>query len=414
MDRIVLHSDCNCFYASVECLYHPELRDKPVAVGGDEKKRHGIILTKNYIAKKYGIKTGETLWQARLKCPDLVIIPPDFKKYMRFSKMTREIYLEFTNLVEPFGLDEAWLDCTASKDIFGGGMETAEKIRRKIKKELGITVSIGVSWNKIYAKLGSDYKKPDAVTVFDRENYKKLVFPQPAENMLYVGRANKRRLALLNIRTIGDIAKADREFLHKHFGKWGYVLHSFANGYDIDPVREYNSHVGIKSIGNSFTLPRDLNTNGEVFAALALLSESVGARLREHGLKGSVVSVSVRDNGLFSFERQKKLKLSTDINDEILKAAYELFILNYNWQKPIRSLGVRVSDLAENTEAIQMDIFGTDLKREKHRNLDKSLDSIRNRFGPKAVVRGTELINGDITAISPKTDNVIFPTAYFK
>lgn len=414
MDRIVLHSDCNCFYASVECLYHPELRDKPVAVGGDEKKRHGIILTKNYIAKKYGIKTGEALWQARLKCPDLVVIPPDFKKYMRFSKMTREIYLEFTNLVEPFGLDEAWLDCTASKEIFGGGKETAEKIRCKIKKELGITVSIGVSWNKIYAKLGSDYKKPDAVTVFDRENYKKLVFPQPAENMLYVGRANKRRLALLNIRTIGDIAKADREFLHKHFGKWGYVLHSFANGYDIDPVREYSSHAGIKSIGNSFTLPRDLNTNGEVFAALALLSESVGARLREHGLKGSVVAVSVRDNGLFSFERQKKLKLSTDINDEILKGAYELFISNYNWQKPIRSLGVRISDLVENTEAVQMDIFGTDLKREKRRSLDKSLDLIRNRFGPKAVVRGTELINGDITAISPKTDNVIFPTAYFK
>ncbi len=414
MDRIVLHSDCNCFYASVECLYHPELRDKPVAVGGDEKKRHGIILTKNYIAKKYGIKTGEALWQARLKCPDLVVIPPDFKKYMRFSKMTREIYLEFTNLVEPFGLDEAWLDCTASKEIFGGGKETAEKIRCKIKKELGITVSIGVSWNKIYAKLGSDYKKPDAVTVFDRENYKKLVFPQPAENMLYVGRANKRRLALLNIRTIGDIAKADREFLHKHFGKWGYVLHSFANGYDIDPVREYSSHAGIKSIGNSFTLPRDLNTNGEVFAALALLSESVGARLREHGLKGSVVAVSVRDNGLFSFERQKKLKLSTDINDEILKGAYELFISNYNWQKPIRSLGVRISDLVENTEAVQMDIFGTDLRREKRRSLDKSLDLIRNRFGPKAVVRGTELINGDITAISPKTDNVIFPTAYFK
>lgn len=414
MDRIVLHSDCNCFYASVECLYHPELRDKPVAVGGDEKKRHGIILTKNYIAKKYGIKTGEALWQARLKCPDLVVIPPDFKKYMRFSKMTREIYLEFTNLVEPFGLDEAWLDCTASKEIFGGGKETAEKIRCKIKKELGITVSIGVSWNKIYAKLGSDYKKPDAVTVFDRENYKKLVFPQPAENMLYVGRANKRRLALLNIRTIGDIAKADREFLHKHFGKWGYVLHSFANGYDIDPVREYSSNAGIKSIGNSFTLPRDLNTNGEVFAALALLSESVGARLREHGLKGSVVAVSVRDNGLFSFERQKKLKLSTDINDEILKGAYELFISNYNWQKPIRSLGVRISDLVENTEAVQMDIFGTDLKREKRRSLDKSLDLIRNRFGPKAVVRGTELINGDITAISPKTDNVIFPTAYFK
>ena len=414
MDRIVLHSDCNCFYASVECLYHPELRDKPVAVGGDEKKRHGIILTKNYIAKKYGIKTGEALWQARLKCPDLVVIPPDFKKYMRFSKMTREIYLEFTNLVEPFGLDEAWLDCTASKEIFGGGKETAEKIRCKIKKELGITVSIGVSWNKIYAKLGSDYKKPDAVTVFDRENYKKLVFPQPAENMLYVGRANKRRLALLNIRTIGDIAKADKEFLHKHFGKWGHVLHSFANGYDIDPVREYSSHAGIKSIGNSFTLPRDLNTNGEVFAALVLLSESVGARLREHGLKGSVVAVSVRDNGLFSFERQKKLKLSTDINDEILKGAYELFISNYNWQKPIRSLGVRISDLVENTEAVQMDIFGTDLKREKRRSLDKSLDLIRNRFGPKAVVRGTELINGDITTISPKTDNVIFPTAYFK
>lgn len=414
MDRIILHSDCNCFYASVECLYRPELRDKPVAVGGDEKARHGIVLAKNYIAKWYGINTGETLWQARLKCPGLVVIKPDFKKYMRFSKLAREIYLDFTDMVEPFGLDEAWLDCTGSAGILGSGMEAAEKISRRIKKELGITVSIGVSWNKIYAKLGSDYKKPDAITEFNRCNYRSLIFPLPVENLLYVGRAHKKRLRLLNIDTIGKLALSDREFLYKHFGKWGYVLHAFANGLDIEPVKKYSSSADIKSVGNSFTTPRDLTGDSEVFTALAVLSESVGARLREAGIKGGVVGIHVRDSGLFSFERQRKLKLYTDINDEILNEAYSLFRESCSWEKPVRSIGVRVSDIVQADVPVQLDIFSNESQRDKRHKLDMALDSIRNRFGQKAVVRGTELVDRTLCAVSPKTDNVIFPTAYFR
>ena len=413
MDRIILHSDCNSFYASVECLYHPEIRDKPVAVGGDEKSRKGIVLTKNYVAKKYGIKTGETLYQARQKCPDLIVFPPDFKKYQKFSRLAREIYADFTDYIEPFGLDEAWLDCTYTKGMFGDGKEIAEKISSRIKAELGITVSIGVSWNKIYAKLGSDYKKPDAITVFDRNNYKELIYPMASENMLFVGRAHKKRLRLLNIYTIGDIAQSDREFLYKHFGKWGYVLHSFANGYDIEPVKKYKEYSEVKSVGHSFTLPRDLYTDEEVFTALTVLSDAVGARLREGGMTGNIIGISIKENNLFAFERQKKINYYTNINDEILKEAYSIFKNSYNWINPIRAVGVRVSGIEERRVPVQLDIFGQEKRRQKLRNLDNAVDDIRYRFGNDAVMRGNELIDSSIFAISPKMENSPLPASYF-
>ena len=235
-DRAILHSDCNGFYASVECLHHPEIRNKPVAVSGDAENRHGIILAKNEIAKKYNIKTGEAIWQAKQKCPDLITVPPHFDLYKRFSKMARRIYSEYTDKIEPFGLDEAWLDVTDNKNM--NGKEIALEINRRIKQELGITVSIGVSFNKIFAKFGSDYKKPDAITEITRENYRDIVWNCPAIDLLYVGRATGRKLESIGIYTIGDIATADVTLLRSYLGKWGDLIYGFANGYDSSTVAQ--------------------------------------------------------------------------------------------------------------------------------------------------------------------------------
>lgn len=271
MDRIILHSDCNCFYASVEMLHHPELEGLPLAVGGDPEARHGIVLTANYIAKRKGVKTGMALWQARAACPDLIFVPPRMDLYLRFSRMAREIYLEYTDQVENFGCDEAWLSVEKSRGIKGDGMTIAKEISDRIKTELGITVSIGVSWNKIFAKLGSDYKKPDAITLISRENYKRIVWPLPASDLLYVGRSTSRKLSSVGIRTIGDLANADPSHLHSLLGKMGYVLHGFANGLDDSPVTTDGYHAPIKSIGNSTTAPRDLTCDTDVKIILMAL-----------------------------------------------------------------------------------------------------------------------------------------------
>lgn len=299
MDRAILHSDMNNFYASVECLYRPELREKPVVVGGDPEQRHGIVLAKNGIAKKFGIKTGEAIWQARQKCSFLVALPPDFKKYLRFSRRAKEIYSDYTDQIEPFGIDEAWLDVTGSSGKTGE--EIAQEIRQRIKDELGVTVSIGVSWNKIFAKLGSDYKKPDAVTAITRNNYRDIVWPLPASDLLYVGRATESKLKGVGINTIGDIALSDAKFLKSRLGKWGEYLWSFANGLDSSPVVRAGDEAIIKSIGNSTTTPRDLVNEEDVKMVVYLLGESVASRMREHGFKARTVALYVRDNELRSY-----------------------------------------------------------------------------------------------------------------
>ena len=263
MERSVLHCDANKFYALVECLYHPEIRDKPVVVGGSEETRHGIVLTGNEKAKKlYGIKTGMSLADARLLCPKLIVMPPNYPRYIRFSKMLRRIYSDYTDMIEPFGLDECWLDVTGSRLLFGTPEEIAEDIRKRVKFELGITVSVGVSWNKIFAKLGSDYKKPDAVTVINKNNYKKIVYPLPVSDLLMVGPATTRKLKNHGIYTIGELADAPPEMLAAFLGKMGYVLHSFANGYENAPVGVSGSTPLIKSVGNGITAPRDLMNEG--------------------------------------------------------------------------------------------------------------------------------------------------------
>ena len=357
-ERIILHSDMNCFYASVEMLHHPEFAGMPLAVGGDPDARHGIILTANYIAKRKGVKTGMALWQAKQVCPKIVLVPPRMDLYLRFSKMAREIYSEYTDKIEPYGIDEAWLDVSDSGNLKGNGMKIAGEISHRIKYELGVTVSIGISWNKIYAKLGSDYKKPDAITELNHENYKDMIWQLPASDLLYVGRQTNKKLQKLGIRTIGQLAEADEKLLESHFGKIGNVLWSFANGWDEDPVCKEGYEAPVKSIGNSTTTPRDLENDLDVWIIQMALAESVSARLRKHGFKCRTVEITVRDNGLFSFTRQIHLRQPTNITDEIVKAAFQLFKDNYKWEHPIRSLGIRASGLVLEDIPVQLDLFG--------------------------------------------------------
>ena len=380
-DRTILHSDCNCFYASVEMLYRPELAGKPLAVGGDPEARHGIVLTANYIAKRRGVKTGMALWQARQVCPDVIFVPPRMDLYLRFSRLCREIYLEYTDRVENFGCDEAWLAVEDSYLLKGSGMKIAAEISARIKRELGITVSIGVSWNKIFAKLGSDYKKPDAITENSRENFRQIAWPLPASDLLYVGRSTTGKLAGVGMLTIGDIAKSPPDYLHSLLGKMGLILHGFANGYDETPVAPDGYAAPVKSIGNSATTPRDLVTDLDVRIILMALSESVAARLRKNGFVAGVVEISVRDNGLFSFTRQRKLLRPTNVTNEIMEAAFSLFKEHYSWENPIRSLGVRGAALKLENMPVQLDLFTDEEKREKQEKLDRMTDEIRRRFG---------------------------------
>ena len=410
MDRIILHSDCNSFYASVECLHRPEIRNKPVAVGGDVEQRHGIILAKNELAKRYQIKTGEALWQAKQKCPDLVIVPPRFELYKQFSRLCHEIYLDYTDQVEPFGLDECWLDVTAAG---ADGVNIAHEIRERIKYELGITVSIGVSYNKIFAKLGSDYKKPDAVTEISRANFKEIAWPLPAGDLLYVGGATRRKLESYCKRTIGDLANTPEKTLKGWFGKWGSVLYCFANGYDLTPVSRYTDQQIVKSIGNSTTTPRDLVDNEDVKIILYVLADSVARRLREHGCKGRTISISVRDNQLSSFTRQHTLSCYTNITAEIAQAGMELFVQHYHWQCPIRSIGINVSDLVSDAAPIQMDLYGDGQEQLRREKLDTAVDGLKRRFGTKAVRPAVLLTDPGLSGIDPKRDHTIHPVGYF-
>jgi len=411
MDRVILHCDMNSFYASVECLYNPAIRNKPVAVGGSVVKRNGIILAKNDIAKRFGIKTGDALWQAKQKCPNLVIVPPDFKKYIKFSRLAVEIYNSYTNLVEGFGLDECWLDVTGSTHLFGTGEDIAESIRQRIKSELGITCSIGVSFNKIFAKLGSDMKKPDAVTIITRDNYKSTVWPLPVEDLLFVGRATKQKLNRYGIKTIGDLACSNLSFLETLLGKWGSYLWGYANGLDASPVRDIENYTDIKSIGNSITAPRDLTTINDIKIILYKMTESVTERLRESNLICSTVQLWARDNELASYERQTKLTVPCAETKEIFSKALELYIKNHKSGKPVRSLGVRACNLSV-ANAYQLSLDPDIQGLRKREQLEETIDKIRQRFGHYSIQRCVTLTDKNLSAINPKEDHTVHPVAW--
>lgn len=409
-DRIILHSDCNGFFASVECLYNPQIRNKPVAVSGDAKNRHGIILAKNETAKKYGIKTGEPIWQAKKKCPELITVLPHFDLYKRFSKMARRIYSDYTDKIEPFGLDEAWLDVT--HNIEKSGMEIAREINARVKEELGITVSIGVSFNKVFAKFGSDYKKPDAITEITRKNYKNIVWNSPAQDLLYVGKATKKKLNNIGVYTIGDIANSDIKLLRSHLGKWGDLIYGFANGYDSSPVAHMDENNDVKSIGNSTTTPRDMKTYEDVKIVMYILCDSVCRRMREQGFMARTVEISIRDNELNSFTRQCTLDDYTNLTKEITLAALQLFRRSYKMQRPLRSIGVSTTDFVHDNIPRQISILKNEEKLIQNKQLDKTVDILKKRFG-NYVLRPAVLLNDkELSVFNPKEDHTIHPVSY--
>ena len=411
--RVILHSDINCCYAAIEHLHHPELNGKPLAVGGDPESRHGIVLTADYIAKKYGVKTGMALWQAKQLCPEITFVSPRMDLYLRFSRMAHEIYAEYTDLQEAYGIDESWLDVTASATIKGDGYSIAKEISNRMKSELGITVSIGVSFNKIFAKLGSDYKKPDAITTMYSDEFQTKAWNLPVGDLLYVGRSTNQKLTKIGIRTIGDLARTDEVILVRLLGKMGSVLWAFANGYDDSPVRKENAHAPIKSVGNSTTTHRDLVNDEDVKIVIYVLAESVAARLRENGFRCRVVEISIRDNELFSFTRQRKISNATNITEEIAVEAYRLFKESYDWRKPIRSVGVRGADLVNDNYWEQIDLFCDFQMREKHMKMDAAVDDIRRRFGFYSIQRGLMFQDKVLSAVNAKEDHTVHPHGYF-
>lgn len=386
--RWILHCDCNSFYASVELLQHPELKNMPVAVCGDPEGRHGIILAKNEPAKKYGIQTAEVVWQAKQKCPDLVLLPPHRDKYNHYYTVINEIYKEYTLRVEPFSIDESWLDVTNTWHLYAKSpQELADKIRARVRQETGLTISVGVSFNKVFAKMGSDYKKPDATTLISPENFKQIVWPLPVGDMLFVGKRLAERLYAMGIRTIGELAQADPLWLVQMLGKMGAELSRNARGEDTAPVHRWGESDPIKSVGNSMTFKRDLKDPAELRAGLAALSDEVAGRLRRHGLYAGAVQVTIRDNQFKSIQRQRQLNSSTHLASELEQVSWELLQKNWDMRRPVRLLGVTALALTKEPFAVQQSFFETETPKPnpKREALEKSLDKIRGKYGQYAI-----------------------------
>ena len=410
-ERIILHSDLNNFYASVECLYHPEYRGKPLAVLGDPEARHGIVLAKNYEAKSRDVRTGDPKWMAEQKCPGIVFVPPHYELYMKHSRLVRQIYSEYTDQVEPYGLDECWLDVTGSTRLFGSGEEIADKIRKRVKSELGVSVSVGVSFNKIFAKLGSDLKKPDATTVIECDRFKEVVWPLPVKELLYVGRATHNKLKRRGIFTIGDLANANPESLKFWLGKMGIVLWQFANGLDTSPVSNIGAKSLIKTVGNSTTAPRDLISDEDIRIILTVLCESVSARLREYGFICRTVQLGIRDNELEWIERQGKLEIPNRTAKSIFELSFALYKKHANG-RPVRSLSVRACDL-EPVDFMQLSLLPEARRLEKQEELESVVDGLRSRFGHFSVQRGIMLTDRKLSDLDPKGEHIIHPMSYF-
>lgn len=403
-DRVILHCDLNAFFASVECLDKPHLKNVPMAVAGNIEDRHGIILAKNEIAKKYNIKTAETIWQAKLKCPNLVIVPPHHEKYVKYSRIINDIYKNYTDLVEPFSIDECWLDVTGSRMLFGDGLEIAQKISNEVKNKTGLTLSIGVSFNKIFAKIGSDYKKPDAITIISRENYKDIVFPLSASNMLFVGKSTLKQFEKVGIKTIGDIANSSKESLVTLLGKMGETLWIYANGLDDSKVE--NTRQKEKSIGNGHTFKRNLIGKDDIKQALTMLCDTVSTRLRKKNLKCRTICVTIKTPELKSVSRRQKIPYFSNTEHDIFGTSYKIMCENWNFNNPIRMLTITATDFeGEESFLPQLNMFDEEKQvNEKFENFDKSMDIIREKFGDKAIQFASGL-NSDIISQHKEDEN---------
>lgn len=390
MDRTILHCDLNAFYASVECLYRPELKEVPMAVGGDAENRRGIILAKNELAKRCGVVTAETIWQARRKCPALVIVGPHFDRYRKYSRLVNKIYYRFTDKVEPFGIDESWLDVTGSLHLFGSGRQIADRIREMVRSELGLTISVGVSFNKVFAKLGSDYRKPDATTVIERDNYRSIVYPLPVSDLLFVGKAATGILARLGVRTIGQLAECNRELLAVRLGKMGEKIHDYANGIDFSPVEAAGASHEAKSVGNGITFRRNLVGLDDITAGVGVLADMVATRLRKQALQCRTVQVTIRDPGFKTISRQRQLERPTCLAKEIEAAAIAIIEGAWHLEKPIRMLTITGLQLVGQDYLEQPSLFDAagDQQRDKLARLEETVDAIRERYGRDSIAFG--------------------------
>lgn len=408
MDNVILHSDLNNFYASVEMVLNPELKGKAIAVAGDPEKRHGIVLAKSMLAKASNVKTGDTLWQAKQKCPDIIFLPPTYKEYSRYSKDVFSIYTRFTDRVESFGLDECWLDVTKSVKLFGNGLEIAKKIKNTIYAETGLTVSIGVSFNKIFAKIGSDLKKPDAITVINKENFKDIIWRLPTNQMLFIGRATSKALTDLNINTIGDLAQTDPSVLHKKFGKIGLKIYECAWGRDKDEVKLYNDIHVPESVGNGTTTSEDMSKFEDAKRVIFALSEVIAYRLRKYRLIASGVSLSMRNNKLNTFIRQEKLDLPTSNAYDIALKAVEILSKHYDFElmPPLRTLTVSTYSLSGEDERVQLNMFAELNQRES--DLEVNIDKIRDKYGYTIIKRALNL-QTPFTCDSKEIDDNFLP-----
>lgn len=385
-DRIVLHSDLNNCFASIECMLHPELKGKYIAVCGNTAERHGIVLAKNQLAKKCGVKTGDVIWEAKQKCPQLTIVSPHMDEYLKFSKLVREIYLRYSPEVEAFGIDESWIELTGSPLLqHQTALEIANEIREAVKSEVGLTVSIGVSFNKVFAKLGSDMKKPDAVTLITQESFQDQVWPLPVSDLLYVGRATTEKLCRYGITTIGDLAKSDMNSIVRLLGKNGLSIWRYANGLDSSRVMPCDFTPPVKSIGHGITCTSDLLNPEEVYHVLLELSQEVGHKLRQQGLAAGGVKIGVRDSTLCCREYQCRLQFPTQSYTEISKAGYTLFQKRHSWSADIRSLTISAINLVPGDTPIQLNLWTSFERHEKRLKLEETVDDIRRRFGLQSI-----------------------------
>lgn len=406
-ERTILHSDMNCFYASVEMMLDPSLRGKAVAVCGSTENRHGIVLAKSELAKKAGVKTGMVNWEARQRCPDLIMVKPQYEQYLKYSELARNIYQRYTDQVEPYGMDECWLDVGGSRSVCGSGMEIAESIRQTVKEELGLTVSIGVSFNKMFAKLGSDMKKPDAITEIRKDEFKDKIWTLPASDLLFVGRATTAKLEQYGITTIGGIANADPQFLKRLLGVNGLDLWRAAAGLDDSPVMHKDFVSPIKSVGHGITCTADLENEDEVWKVMLELSQDIGHRLRIHKLKASGIQISIRSNDLGFRQYQAPLTLATQSPSIIAHKAIQIFRDNYHWIMPIRAVTVRAINLRPKNEPEQIDLF-TDMRQlERLDRLDDCIEDIRRRFGKRAVFQACLL--GELKMPFDNREKVVMP-----
>ncbi len=390
-DRVILHCDLNNFFASVECFLNPELKGKNVAVCGSVEERHGIVLAKNEGAKKLGVRTGEAIWEAKIKCPDLVTVPPHYDQYVIFSRKVKKIYEEYTDMVEPFGIDECWLDITGSRRLFGNEIKIAEELRSRIKNEIGLTISVGVSFNKIFSKLASDMKKPDAVTRLSKNDIKTKIWPLPCCELFGVGRSTARSFEKLGIKTIGDLAAMPEDTMEKIFGKCGVTLRNYANGLDFSPVLKENEVPPVKSVSRGITCKRDLYSCEEISPVIFSLSEKVAHNLRKHGFFATTVRVALKDNHLVTREFQQKLRTPVRAADVLAKNAMNLIDKNYSFLLPVRAVTVFAGNLVGDKYSYQLSLDEDYKYLEKIEKLDTEVDLLREKFGEKIIVRASAL-----------------------